>query len=83
MSTIVGGGEARALIEAPAVAEVRKRCMARPAWLYDRPLAVEPDLWQRASTELEQIMRDRGWWVMAADIGQPNFLLHGVPIVMR
>jgi hypothetical protein len=69
-------------IEAPALAEVLDRYSRLPPWLRDGPFAVEPDLWQRAKTEMDVVMSRRGFHVPKADLDQPNFILYGIPIVM-
>jgi hypothetical protein len=84
---IVGGGEQIELVHAPAVAEVRRRQVARPWYLADRPLAVEPELWHEAQTQLRDALEARGWPLVSdaplVAKGVNNFMLCGVPIVMR
>jgi hypothetical protein len=80
---MVGGGEQVTLIDAPALAELARRVYALPRYMADRPLAVEPDLYQRGLDELDRVMRDRGWRVAVADwVKQPNYLFKGIPVVM-
>lgn len=79
---MVGGGDMQPIVDVPALAEVRRRCYARPVWMRDAPLPVEPELYMQANAEMSAVMHARGWAVLAADIREPNFLLHGIPIVM-
>jgi hypothetical protein len=81
--TMVGGGEQIETVHAPAVADIQRRIVARPHWLADQPLGVEPHLWHEARAQLEAVLKDRGWPLLAdGRCDRINFLLAGVPIVM-
>lgn len=80
---MVGGGEATPLIEAPALAALAQIIDETPGYLRDRGISAPPQLWHQANAELDRIMRERGWPVMAdSNARTPNFLYRGVPIVM-
>ncbi len=80
---MVGGGEQREVVQAHAVADVRRMIFNRPLYLHDRPIAVERDLWFQAEGELRHALELRGWPLLVSDkAGLPNFLLCGVAVVM-
>ena len=80
---IIGGGEQREVVQAHAVADVRRRIFDRPLYLHDQPIAVEPQLWRQAEGELRHALEQRGWPLLASDkVDLPNFLLWGVAVVM-
>lgn len=82
--TMVGGGEQVEIVSAHALADVRRRINARPHYLNDTPIAVEPQLWHQAQGELRDILEQRGWPLPASDkVDLPNFLFAGVAVVMN
>ena len=73
------------VVSAPALAELTRLMHEnlRYRWQWERPFHVEPMLWHRANAEIEMVQEARGFPVLAADWAPlPNFLFHGVPIVM-
>jgi hypothetical protein len=81
---MVGGGEQTPLVEAPALAEIARWLVARPFYLADQPIAVEPQLWHQAQGELRDVLEQRGWPLLGTDKAkQPNFLFRGVAVVMN
>jgi hypothetical protein len=81
---MVGGGDAVAIVHAPAVAEVRRRQLERPRYLSDQPFAIDPELWVRARDELMDLLERRGWPLLSDEkFKQRNFLLYGTTIVME
>ena len=81
--TMIGGGEQVETVHAPAEADVLRRLTARPAYLADQPLGVEPHLWHEAREQLDASLKARGWPLLAdGRCDRQNFLLSGVPIVM-
>jgi hypothetical protein len=81
--TMVGGGEQIETIHAPAVADIQRRISARPLWLADQPIAVEPHIWHEAQAQLLESLKQRGWPLLAdGACNRVNFLLCGVPVVM-
>jgi hypothetical protein len=81
--TMVGGGEQVEIVSAHALADVRRRVFARPHYLADTPIAVDPQTWHQAQGELRHVLELRGWPLLASDkVDLPNFLLCGVAVVM-
>jgi hypothetical protein len=81
--TMVGGGEAIETTHAPAVADVERRIRARPHYLADQPLSIEPALWHEAHAQMTGIMKARGWPLVAdGACKRVNFLVSGVPVIM-
>ena len=83
---MVGGGEMHSLVTAPALSEVYRLEVERPAWDRGTALAVDPLLWRQAHDELRDVLASRGWPVStSAELARKHvthFLLYGVPIVM-
>lgn len=80
---MVGGGEQVEIVSAHALADVHRRIFARPRYLNDQLIAVEPEVWHQARGELRDLMERRGWPVLACDkTDRANFLLCGVAVVM-
>jgi hypothetical protein len=71
--------------DAPALAALSRQLHERPLWQTREavPLEVNPHTWQRANNEMREAMERQGRLVAAADIGKPNFLLFGIPVVMN
>lgn len=67
----------------PILQGVMHRLFNRPWWEGKEPLHVDPETYMRASGEMTEVLRARGWHgpALCADIRKPNFLLMGVPIV--
>lgn len=67
----------------PILASIVRRLHERPIWAWKEPLPVDSETYVRASDELTEVLRARGWHgpALCADIRKPNFLLMGVPIV--
>ena len=84
---MIGGGEAVPLVDAPTIADIYRLQCARPWWQQREPIEVEPDVWQAAKREIDEIMERRGWPVLSDEAmsrkGRANFLLFGVPVVMH
>ena len=72
----------RPLLVAPAVAVLVAELRKRPAWQSDKPLLVPPDLYDAARSEMEAIMKKRGFRLgMSKAVKAENFLLQGTAIV--
>lgn len=79
----IGHVEQIDVLHAPAVAEVRNMIYARPRYLADQPIAVQPQLWHEAQEQLRQLLAARGWPLSTSgSCDRVNFLLCGVPVVM-
>jgi hypothetical protein len=82
--TMIGGGEQIEIVSAHALADVRRLINARPHYLADTPIAVEPQLWHQAQGELRHVLELRGWPLLASDkVDLPNFLFCGVAVVIK
>jgi hypothetical protein len=66
----------------PVLQGVVHRLLNRPWWAAKEPLAVDPETYQRASHEMTEVLRARGWSGpgKCPDIRRPNFYLMGVPV---
>lgn len=69
--------------DAPALAELSREIARRPLWLVDQPLEVDEETFGRARDEMKAIQRDRGFPLAMAAIDRVNFLLRGVPVVIK
>jgi hypothetical protein len=72
--------------EAPTLADLTRKIYERPLWQTKEavPFPVDPETWQRANTEMREVMKRQGRPVYAADWApRPNFLLQGIPVVMN
>lgn len=79
---MIGGGEQTEIVHAPTVARLANRLAQRPAWEADRPLAVDPETYAIAESEMTELQRRRGFPLARAAIRQDNFLILGVPVVI-
>lgn len=68
------------VLDAPHLSSIVNALMVRPLAFGSDPFFVSVETYACANAEMSAIMRERGWPVMAADIGRLNFLLMGVPI---
>lgn len=71
--------------EAPTLAALARQINERPLWQIKEalPLLVDPETWHRANTEMREVQERQGRHVAAASWAPlPNFLLHGIPVVM-
>jgi hypothetical protein len=71
--------------EAPTLAELARQINDRPLWeVRDKhPLPVDPETYQRGLSEMREVQSRQGRPVAAAGwLKQPNFLLHGIPVVI-
>lgn len=68
--------------EAPTLADLCRRINERPLWAVEDPLSIDPETYEIARNEMVEVQMRRGFPVACADIGRPNFLLRGVPVVM-
>jgi hypothetical protein len=67
------------------LAKIRNEIFSRsPSFGGNAPIEVDADTWHAARSELEGILRARGWaLVEAVNAQRPNFLLAGVPVICR
>lgn len=74
----------RPQLDAPTIADVMNQMNARPAWAAEEPFAVDAATFEQAKREMTEIQRRQGRTVSAAPwIRERNFLLRGVPVVVR
>lgn len=72
--------------EAPALARLTREIYERPLWMLREyvPLEVDAETWKQARDEMIEIQKSRGFpLATAAAIPQSNFLLRGIPVVVR
>lgn len=69
--------------ETPALAKLSRQINERPPYLADQPIAVDEETWKQARDEMVGIQRDRGFPLAMAAIDRVNFLLRGVPVVIK
>lgn len=68
--------------DAPTLASLCRQINERPLWAVEEPLPVDPETYQKASVEMEEVQKRRGFPVACAALDRPNFLLRGVPVVI-
>lgn len=69
--------------EVPALAKLHRQLSERPPYLADQPLETDVETWKLACDEMRAINRDRGFPLASAAIDRVNFLLRGVPVVIK
>lgn len=71
--------------DVPVLAALTRQLYERPSWMMQDtvPLEVDPATWKQAREEMAGIQRDRGFPLAMAAIDRVNFLLRGVPVVMK
>ena len=71
--------------EAPMLAKLTREMLERPLWMTRDtvPLEVDLETWKRAREEMVEIQKARGFPLAMASIDRVNFLLRGVPVVIR
>lgn len=69
--------------DAPALAVLHRQLVERPPWRADQPLETDEDTWKCARQEMAAINRDRGFPIAQASIDRTNFLLWGMPVVIK
>lgn len=76
---------ARPQREAPALAQLTREMHERPLWMIRDAMPIETDLetWQAARQEMVDIQKARGFPLAMAAINRMNFLLRGIPVVIK
>ncbi|MHB8272830.1 hypothetical protein [Bradyrhizobium sp.] len=70
--------------DAPALARVSREIAERPPWMADQPLVIDAATWKQAREEMVDVQKSRGFpLARATDLKTDNFLLRGVPVVIR
>lgn len=69
--------------EAPVLAHLTRKIHERPHWQAEDPIEVDADTWKRAREEMVAIQKARGFPLATAQIGRVNFLLRGIPVVVK
>lgn len=69
----------------PILAWVSQQLLTRPYYLAGEPFTVDSTIYERAESEMREILKERGWNApgVSADLAQRNFLLLGTPIVLE
>lgn len=69
----------------PNLAWIVRQLCERPPWQDYEPFAVDYRRYQEAEAELTNVLKERGWHAppSSAQIGRPNFVVLGTPIVME
>lgn len=73
-------------LEAATLADLNRLINVRPIWEVQEklPLQVDPDTFNRAKAEMTDVLLRQGRALAVADwLKQENFLLRGVPVVMK
>lgn len=68
------------MIHAPHVAAIYRDLVRRPLSFGTAPHEVDAETYDAAQTEMESILKARGWPMISAPINRPNFLLFGIPV---
>lgn len=68
---------------APTLAWIASLLIDRPYYAAGQPYPVSVGIYQRAEIEMKAVLRARGWGSpgQRVEIGRPNFILQGTPIV--
>ena len=74
--------------EAPTLAALTRQIHERPLWMLQDTVPLEVDLatYKAARSEMVEIQQSRGFPLASAiapDISRENFLLRGVPVVIK
>lgn len=69
--------------EVPALAKLHRQLFDRPPYLADQPLETDVGTWKLAYDEMKAINEARGFPLASAAIDRVNFLLWGVPVVIK
>ena len=71
--------------ECPVLAQLSRMIFERPTWMMQDtvPLEVDAESWKAARAEMVEVQKARGFPLATARIDRLNFLLRGIPIVVR
>lgn len=71
--------------DAPALAKLSREIFDRPLWMIQEaaPLEVDLETWKQGREEMVAIQKSRGFPLAMAHIDRVNFLLRGVPVVIK
>jgi hypothetical protein len=71
------------LREVPMLAKLTRQLYERPRYLADQPIEADLETWKKAREEMVAINKARGFPLASAAIDRVNFLLRGVPVVIK
>jgi hypothetical protein len=67
----------------PMLAALSRQLIERPLYLADQPLETDVETWKKAREEMVAVNKARGFPLASAAIDRVNFLLRGVPVVIK
>lgn len=70
-------------VDVPSLAALTRRIYARPPWQVELPIEVDAETYQKARAEMIDLQRRRGFPLATGAIGRVNFLLRGIPVVIK